>query len=188
MKNIKLEIQESIDVKNKLLESCVETIREIADTIVESLKNGHFLYLTGNGGSAADAQHIAGELVGRYKKERRAIPVIALSTDTSVMTAIANDYSYDTCFSRQIEAFVKENDVVIGISTSGNSTNIVNAIKIANDKKAHTIVFTGKDGGILKDCADICLQVPSTNTPRIQESHITVGHIICSIIEEELFK
>ncbi|ODS31620.1 MAG: phosphoheptose isomerase [Candidatus Scalindua rubra] len=141
----------------------------------------------GNGGSAADAQHISGELVGRFKKDRKSLPVLALTTDTSVLTAIANDYGYDLCFEKQIEAFVKNGDVVFGLSTSGNSTNIVNAVILAKKKGAKTIGFTGKDGGTLKDFVDICLKVPSSETPRIQECHITVGHILCSILEKELF-
>ncbi len=187
MDDIKSQIEESINVKSELLNNCSEIIKQIAETVVNSYKNGNSLYLMGNGGSAADAQHIAGELVGRFKKERKALPALAFTTDTSVITAIANDYDYDKCFSRQAEAFVKKDDAVIGISTSGNSKNIIKAMEIAKERGAHTIVFTGRDGGALKDCVDLCLQVPSSNTPRIQEAHITVAHILCSIIERDLF-
>lgn len=188
MENIRRQIQESIEVKRKLLENNVNTIKTIANIVVGSLKEDGRIYLMGNGGSAADAQHIAGEMIGRYKKDRKPIPVMAFTTDTSVITAIANDLGYDYCFVRQADAFVKKGDVLIGISTSGNSQNIINAMKLAREKGASTIALTGKSGGLIKDCVDICLQVPSTDTPRIQESHITVAHILCSIIEDELFK
>ncbi len=188
MKNeIEKSLKESIEVKTELLSNSVETISKIASISINALRNGHSLYLMGNGGSAADAQHISGELVGRYKKDRKALPVLALTTDTSVLTAISNDYGNDLCFERQVEAFVRNGDVVFGLSTSGNSKNIINAIKLAGKMEAKTIGFTGRDGGRLKDCVDICLMVPSSETPRIQECHITVGHILCSIIEKELF-
>lgn len=184
---IETSLNESIRLKSELLSKSVDTISEIATISVDALRNGHSLYLMGNGGSAADAQHISGELVGRFKKDRKALPVLALTTDTSVLTAISNDYGYDLCFEKQVEAFVKSGDVVFGLSTSGNSVNILNAIKLAKKKDAKTIGFTGKNGGELKYLVDICLMVPSSDTPRIQECHITVGHIICSIIEKELF-
>lgn len=180
-------LNESIRVKKELLSNCVDTIEKISTISTNALKTGHSLYLIGNGGSAADAQHIAGELVGRFKKERRALPVLALTTDTSVLTSISNDYEYDICFERQIEAFVKDGDVVFGLSTSGNSANIINAIKTAKELGANTIGFTGIDGGRLKDCVDVCLKVPSKDSARIQECHITVGHILCFIIERDLF-
>ncbi len=185
---IKTSLNESIRLKSELLSNSVDTISEIATISVNALRNGHSLYLMGNGGSAADAQHISGELVGRFKKDRKALPALAFTTDTSVLTAISNDFGYDLIFEKQVEAFVKSGDVVFGLSTSGNSTNIVNAIKLAKSKDAKTIGFTGKDGGRLKDLVDICLMVPSADTPRIQECHITVGHILCSIIENELFE
>ncbi len=140
-----------------------------------------------NGGSAADAQLISGEMVVRFKKDRRPLPAIALTTDTSVLTAIANDFGYDLCFERQVEAFVKNGDVVFGLSTSGDSVSIINAIIIAKKKGAKTIAFTGKGGGKLKDHVDVCLEIPSTDTARIQECHITIGHILCSIVEKEIF-
>ena len=185
---IQKELQESIRVKESLLSGSVKTIENIANLLVNALRNGNAVYLMGNGGSAADAQHIAGELVGRFKKERRALPAHSLTTNTSILTAIANDYSYDSCFSRQVDAFVKKGDIVFGLSTSGNSPNVLKAILLAKEKGAVTVGFTGENGGRLKDTADICLMVPSSNTPRIQECHITVGHILCSIVERELFK
>ena len=189
MKNeIEESLTESIKLKTELLSDSVETIIQIANISVDALKSGHTLYLMGNGGSAADAQHIAGELVGRFKKDRKPLPALALTTDTSVLTAIANDYGYDLCFERQIDAFVKNGDVVFGLSTSGSSVNIVNAVILAGKKWAKTIAFTGKDGGRLKDNVDVCLRVPSSDTARIQECHITIGHILCSIIEKKLFE
>ncbi len=189
MKNlIETSLNESINIRSELLSNSVETISQIADLSVNALRSGHSLYLMGNGGSAADAQHISGELVGRFKKDRKPLPALALTTDTSVLTAIANDYGYDLCFERQIEAFVKSGDVVFGLSTSGNSVNIINAAILAGKKGANTIAFTGRDGGRLKDIVDICLKIPSSDTAHIQECHMTVGHIICSIIEKELFE
>lgn len=188
MENIRRQIQESIQVKRKLLTNNVNTIKTIAKIIVSSLKKDKRIYLMGNGGSAADAQHFAGEMVGRYKKNRKSLPVMAFTTDSSVITAIANDFGYDYCFVKQVDAFVRKDDVVIGISTSGNSQNIINAMDLARQRGANTIALTGEQGGTLKNCVDICLQVPSTDVPRIQESHITVVHILCSIIEDEIFK
>ena len=185
---IETSLNESINIRSELLSNSVETISQIANLSVNALKSGHSLYLMGNGGSAADAQHISGELVGRFKKDRKPLPVLALTTDTSVLTAIGNDYGFDLCFERQIEAFVKNGDVVFGLSTSGNSVNIINAAILAGKKGANTIAFTGRDGGRLNDIVDICLKIPSTDTAHIQECHMTVGHIICSIIEKELFE
>ncbi len=188
MKNeIEESLNESISVKSEILSNSVGTITEIATMAVDALRDGHSLYFMGNGGSAADAQHISGELVGRYKKDRKSLPVLALTTDTSVLTAISNDFGYEYCFEKQIEAFVKKGDVVFGLSTSGNSTNIINALKLAGKIGAKTIGFTGRDGGMIKDIVDVCLMVPSSDTPRVQECHITIGHILCSIIENELF-
>ncbi|HHT9111614.1 MAG TPA: D-sedoheptulose-7-phosphate isomerase [Candidatus Brocadiaceae bacterium] len=187
MDNIEIQLQESIDTQKKLLVTQVKTIKALADTLILSFKNKHRVYLIGNGGSAADAQHIAGELIGRFKMNRAALPAVALTTDTSVITAIANDFGYDTCFSRQIEALVVPGDVVLAFSTSGNSQSILQAVLVARKLGAITVGFTGEDGGTLKNAVDICLKIPSTNTPRIQECHITVAHILCSIIEKEIF-
>ncbi len=186
-KEIESSLNESIAIKTEFLSSSVESVIQIANILVEAFKTGHSLYLMGNGGSAADAQHISGELVGRFKKNRKPLPALALTTDTSVLTAIANDFGYDQCFERQVDAFVKDSDVVIGLSTSGNSSSIINAVLVAKEKGAKTIAFTGKGGGMLKDHVDVCLEIPSTDTARIQECHITIGHILCSIIEKELF-
>ncbi|MGQ3685167.1 MAG: D-sedoheptulose-7-phosphate isomerase [Candidatus Loosdrechtia sp.] len=187
MNDIKLHLQESIDTKKAMLLANLETIRDIANILIKTLKQNNCIYLIGNGGSAADAQHIAGELIGRFKLDRRPFPAIALTTDSSVITAIANDFGYDSCFSRQIEALVCPDDAVIAFSTSGNSKGIVNAVQLAKTLGAVTVGFTGKDGGLLKNVADICLKIPSDNTPRIQECHITVGHILCYLIEKEFF-
>jgi len=184
---IESSLNESIRVKDELLSSSVESIIQIANILVESFKAGRSLYLMGNGGSAADAQHISGELVGRFKMNRKPLPALALTTDTSVLTAIANDFGYDHCFERQVDAFVKEGDVVIGLSTSGNSESIISACQVAKGKGARTIAFTGEGGGRLKEHVDVCLEIPSTDTARIQECHITIGHILCSIIEKEIF-
>ncbi len=186
-KEIESSLNESISIKTELLSNSVESVIQIANILIETFKQGHSLYLMGNGGSAADAQHISGELVGRFKKNRKALPALAFTTDTSVLTAIANDFGYDQCFERQVDAFVKDGDVVIGLSTSGNSSSIINATLLAKKRGAKTIAFTGKGGGKLKDDVDICLEIPSSDTARIQECHITIGHILCSIIEKELF-
>ncbi|MDE1889331.1 MAG: D-sedoheptulose 7-phosphate isomerase [Planctomycetota bacterium] len=187
MDEIAIQLQESIDTKKALLSTNLDVIREVADIIVKAFKNNHRLYLIGNGGSAADAQHIAGELIGRFKMNRRPLPALALTTDSSIITALANDFGYDTCFARQVEALAASGDVLLAFSTSGNSKGILNAVQIAKNLGAVTIGFTGKDGGLLKNAVDICLKIPSNNTPRIQECHITVGHIVCSIVERELF-
>lgn len=187
MDDIEEQLKESIETKKLLLSTHLNIIRSTSDIIVKAFKNNHRVYLIGNGGSAADAQHIAGELIGRFKMNRRPLPAVALTTDTSVITALANDFGYDTCFTRQIEALVAPGDIVIAFSTSGNSKGILHAVQAAKDIGAVTIGFTGKDGGLLKDAVDVCLRAPSSNTPRIQECHITIGHIICSIVEKELF-
>jgi D-sedoheptulose 7-phosphate isomerase len=186
-KEIESSLNESINIKVELLSSSVESVIQIANMLIEAFKTGHSLYLMGNGGSAADAQHISGELVGRFKKNRKPLPALALTTDTSVLTAIANDFGYDLCFERQVDAFVKNGDVVFSLSTSGNSVGIINATILAKKKGAKTIAFTGKGGGRLKDHVDLCLEIPSTDTARIQECHITIGHILCSLVEKELF-
>lgn len=187
MDDIEIQLQESIDTKKSLLSANLDVIRKIADIIIKAFGDKRCVYLIGNGGSAADAQHIAGELIGRFKINRRPLPAIALTTDTSVITALANDFGYETCFARQVEALAKPGDVLLAFSTSGNSKGILNAVQVAKKIGTITIGFTGKDGGILKDAVDVCLTIPSNSTPRIQECHITVGHIICSIVEKELF-
>lgn len=163
----------------------LDLVRELAAVCIDSLKQGGKLLLFGNGGSAADAQHLAAELVGRSLRERGALPAMALNTNCSCVTAIGNDYSYEEIFSRQIEAFGARDDVAIGISTSGNSRNVIRAVKIARDKGMATAVMTGRAGGMLKTIADYCMCVPSDETPRIQEAHVLIGHVLCEIIEEQ---
>ncbi|MGC8548043.1 MAG: D-sedoheptulose 7-phosphate isomerase [Candidatus Micrarchaeia archaeon] len=159
-------------------------VYDIGLKIYESIKKGGKILIMGNGGSAADAQHIAAEFVGKFLKERRALPAMALHTNTSVLTAIANDYSYDDVFARQIEAFAKPGDVVIGISTSGNSRNVLKAIDKANSLGCLTVGLTGRSGGKLKDAAKAVIRVDSDSTPIIQEMHITIGHILSNIVED----
>ena len=163
-----------------------EVIFQAAEVCTESLKNGHKILLFGNGGSAADAQHIAAELVGRYKTERRGLPVIALTTDTSALTAIGNDYGYQHVFKRQIEALANPNDVVIGISTSGNSGNVLDALKLANKLNCRTLGLSGRDGREMNSVCEINIVIPAKDTPRIQEMHIFVGHTLCHLIEQKL--
>ena len=160
------------------------TVESVASEVVQTLKNGHKIFICGNGGSAADAQHFAAELTGRYKTERVALPAIALTTDTSALTAIGNDYGYDRVFDRQLEALVQEGDLLVGISTSGNSKNVVNAFNLAKEKGCKCVAFSGRDGGVMKQIADINLIVPSSNTPRIQEMHILFIHTICQIVDD----
>ena len=181
-------LEESAQVKEAMAKSMVSQIEQMAYFIIAAYKAGGKVVLFGNGGSAADAQHIAGELVGQFKLKRQAFPAIALTTNTSILTAVANDYGYEAVFSRQVEALVNEKDVVIGISTSGNSPNVVEAIETAKGKGAKTIGLTGGDGGKLADVADLVLVVPSDTVSRIQEAHITIGHIVCELVEKELAK
>ena len=182
-------LKESIAVKKALSgqKSELEKIKKVSEAIVKALRNGRKIILFGNGGSAADAQHIACELSGRFKKERRGLPAITLTANTSALTAIANDYSFDEVFSRQVEGIVNEGDIVIGISTSGNSVNVIKGVEAAKKLGALTTGLTGATGGKLGKVVDICIKVPSNNTPRIQEAHITIGHIICQLVEEGMF-
>jgi D-sedoheptulose 7-phosphate isomerase len=179
-------IQESIDMKIKM-KTLAPVIEKIVQVIVYAYRNENKVIIFGNGGSAADAQHIAGEFVGRFFLERKALPCLALNTNSSIVTALANDYGYDKVFSRQVEANLIAGDVVIGISTSGNSPNIIDAVKFANDHGGQTIGFVGSKPCKLDDLAHIVLKIPSSSTPRIQEGHITAGHIICYLVEKELF-
>ncbi len=190
MKNyIKEEIRKSYETKQAIYnnEELLRQIGILAIKCIELYKNGKKTILAGNGGSAADAQHIAAELVGRYGFDRPSIPSLALTTDTSNLTAIGNDYGYDKVFSRQLEGMGQDGDLFIGISTSGNSLNIINAFNSAKIKNITTVALVGKDGGEMAKLADIAIVVPSDSTPRIQESHILIGHILCDIIEKELF-
>lgn len=183
-------IQASIDVKQGLLQNdeVTKTLRYIVDITVNALQQGHRLWFCGNGGSAADAQHLAAEFTGRFYKNRRALPAEALHCNTSYLTAVANDYSYDEVYARMVEGVCEEGDVLFGFSTSGNSVNIVNAFRAARARKIITVGFTGETGGALKGLSDYILTVPSADTPRIQESHILLGHIICQLTEEEFFR
>jgi len=189
MEKIKGIIEASIQVKNAVLddEQLLQTIQELTDKIVVSLKNGGRLYFCGNGGSAADAQHLAAEFSGRFYKDRNALPAEALHVNTSYITAVGNDYGFDVIYSRLVEGIMNKGDILIGLSTSGNSANIVKAFESAKAKEITTAAFTGLTGGLLKSLSDFLINVPSTDTPRIQESHIMIGHIICQLAEEQYF-
>jgi len=162
-------------------------ISEISNEIINAYKNNKKVVLFGNGGSAADAQHIAAEFVGKFYKDRESLPALAFHTNTSVVTATANDYGYDTIFERQVSSFVGKGDIAIGISTSGGSPNVIKGLEKAKEKGAITVGFTGQRESKIEKIVDYCLKIPSTDTPRIQEGHITVGHIICYLVEKELF-
>ena len=187
-KDIELYIKDSIKTKEGVLKDQIGNIENAANAIIESLKAGKKLLVFGNGGSAADSQHIAAELVGRFKMERKALPAIALTTDTSILTALANDYSYDMVFSRQVEALGIAGDVALGISTSGNSKNVIEALRKARALKMKTIALLGGDGGNISREADISIIVATKDTPRIQESQIMISHIICALIEDGMFR
>ena len=182
---IKHEFSEHIKVSVETIKSIGKPIEIAAKICIDSLKNGNKILIFGNGGSAADAQHIAAELVGRYKTERKGLSAIALTTDTSTITAIANDYGYLHVFNRQVEALANEGDVVIGISTGGGSANVISALRLANDLGCKTIGFSGKDGGEFNALCDVNLIAIAEDTPRIQEMHILIGHTICHLIELE---
>lgn len=188
MDKIKTIIQSSIDTKQAILndETLLNTIESVTNSIVNAFKNGNRVYFCGNGGSAADAQHLAAEFSGRFYTDRKALPAEALHCNTSYLTAVANDYGFDVVFSRMIDGIGEQGDILVGLSTSGNSTNILKAFEVAKQKKIITIAFTGKSGGKMKD-ADHLINIPSNDTPRIQESHITIGHIICQLVEEKYF-
>ena len=182
-------INQTLRIKQNILKDneLIKNIDEIAKAIINAYKKNKKVILFGNGGSAADAQHIAAELMNRFYFDRKSLPAEALTVNTSILTAIGNDYTFDQIFSKQVEGIGEEGDIAIGISTSGNSKNVIEAINVAKKKKLFTIAFTGRSGGKIKEIADICLQVPHNDTPRIQEIHIMIGHIICEIIEKELF-
>lgn len=181
-------INDSIHIKEQILQTQIEKIIKAAKLIIFALRSNGKVLIFGNGGSASDAQHIAAEFIGRFQKERKGLPAIALNTNTSVLTALSNDYGYEIVFSRQLEALAESSDVAIGISTSGRAKNVLLAIKKAKEMGLKTICFTGGSGGELAKCADLCLIIPSSVTARIQEAHITIGHIICELVEDELFK
>ena len=173
------------DLKMLLDRLSFDDIKRVAFLIVHSIRSGGKLMVCGNGGSAADAQHMVAEFVNRFLKERRPLPAISLTTDTSNLTSIANDYSFDYVFSKQVEAIGKAGDVLIGISTSGNSKNVFNAIKVARSLGIKTVGLLGRDGGVIKSACDIALIVPSSSTPRIQEVHGFIIHAICQMVEDE---
>jgi D-sedoheptulose 7-phosphate isomerase len=182
-------IEASIATKQSLLSrpDLVVTVATVSEILVNALKQGNKLLLFGNGGSAADAQHIAAELVGRFAFDRPALPALALSVNSSCVTAIGNDYGFDQVFSRQIEALARSGDVAVGISTSGNSANVLRAMSTAKKIGLKTIALTGRSGGSLKNAVDYCICAPSSETPRIQECHILIGHIISELVEREIF-
>jgi len=182
-------IKASIDVKQQLLadEYLIDQIKTVTEVITKAFQNGNAVYFAGNGGSAADAQHLAAEFSGRFYKDRKALPSDALHCNTSYLTAVANDYSYDVIYARLLEGLAKPGDVLVGISTSGNSANIVKAFEMAKRIGVTTIGFTGAAGGKMKELGDYLINIPSTTTPRIQESHILVGHIICELVEFNIF-
>ena len=183
-------IDKSIEIKKNILMDgdLIKKIDLISQIVIRAYKSNKKVILFGNGGSAADAQHLAAELVNKFYLDRKSLPAIALTVNTSILTAIGNDYSFDQIFSKQLEGIGEEGDIAIGISTSGNSKDVIEGARKAKEKKLCTIAFTGKSGGKLNEIVDICINVPSDDTPRIQEAHIMVGHIICEIVEKELFK
>lgn len=180
------EADELIAAVTYVKENLGPQVQTLADRIIEAFKKGNQVILMGNGGSAGDAQHIAAEFVGRFKKERKSFPALALNTNTSTVTAVGNDYGYDVVFSRQIDGFARKGDVVIGISTSGNSKNVQLALELARQRGCYTAAFLGKDGGTIKDVVDLPLVVRWPNTPRVQECHIFIGHSVCEIVDRAL--
>lgn len=189
MEKIRQIIQASITTKEQILKDArlIDTIGKVADLVTSAFKNGNRVYFCGNGGSAADAQHLAAEFSGRFYTDRKALPAEALHCNTSYLTAVANDYGYDVVYARMIDGIGEKGDVLIGLSTSGNSENIIKAFEVAKMKEMINIAFTGETGGKMKELADHLINVPSKDTPRIQESHITIGHIICQMVEEKYF-
>ena len=180
-------LKESVAVKQDLIRYQLEHIGKVVEVTLKALKRGNQILLCGNGGSAADAQHLAAEFVNRFLFDRPALAAIALTTDTSILTAIGNDSDFSQVFARQLEALGRVGDVLYAISTSGNSANVIRAVEAAHKRGIETVAFTGGDGGGLAPICDLALIIPSRSTPRIQEAHITLGHIICQIVEEELF-
>ena len=182
-----LELKESSDLKKRVAQALLPQIEQAAKLMIEALTKGNKIMFFGNGGSAADSQHLAAELVGRYLKERKALPAIALTTDTSIITAWSNDYGFESLFSRQLEALAKKGDIAFGISTSGNSKNVLEGMAKAKELGCRTIGLLGCDGGRIADTVEVNITIPSKVTPRIQECHSTIGHILCDLIEQELF-
>ena len=189
-KKIETIIKESISIKNQILGNLKfnDLIIQSVRVILDALQSGNKLYFCGNGGSAADSQHLAAEFTGRFYIDRKALPAEALHCNTSYITAVANDYSYEDVYSRLLDGVSNAGDVLIALSTSGNSKNIIKALEIAKANKLHTISLTGLNGGLMRSHSDYLFDIPSENTPRIQECHILIGHIICELVEEQLFK
>ncbi|MFH1969845.1 MAG: D-sedoheptulose 7-phosphate isomerase [Verrucomicrobiota bacterium] len=183
------QIKASIEVKQAIMDdtAMIGTIQQVAAAAIKAYRNGHKLLLAGNGGSAGDAQHIAGEMINHFRFDRPALPAISLATDTSVLTAIGNDISFEQVFARQVEALGVAGDMFIGISTSGKSPNIIHALQACEKKRIIRVGFTGQGGGAMAPYCDYCLAVPSRETPRIQEAHILIAHIFCALVEEDLF-
>jgi D-sedoheptulose 7-phosphate isomerase len=188
--HMKKTVADRIETHKKLIarfeSKCIESIITIARTLIKCLKAGGCIYICGNGGSAADAQHIASELVGRFERERKGLPAIALTTDTSALTSIANDYGFEHIFSRQVEALVGPNDILWAISTSGTSANVIAAAKSAKQKKATVVAFTGKANTTLEDISDVCISIDAPNTASAQEIHQLAYHIICDLVEAQM--
>ena len=189
MEKIRDIINSSIETKKQLLENeeLLNTIQKVVDLVVNCFKNGNRVYFCGNGGSAADAQHLAAEFSGRFYTDRHALPAEALHCNTSYITAVANDYGYDQVYARLIKGIGEPDDILIGLSTSGNSANMVLAFEAAREKNMQTVALTGLTGGAMRSFTDYLINIPSTDTPRIQESHILIGHIICQLVEEKFF-
>ena len=179
-------LKEALDVKLALIQTQIEVIEEMAAVLLKAVKVGHTIYFIGNGGSAADAQHLEAELLGRFLRERAPIPARALTTNTSLLSAIGNDYGFEEVFVRQARACLKPGDVLVALTTSGNSPNILKAVEYARTQKVKVLGFTGESGGKLAPLADVCLRVPSSKTYQIQECHITVGHLLCALVEESV--
>jgi D-sedoheptulose 7-phosphate isomerase len=184
---IRNQLQEHVETIQRVAESMAPDIERCSTLMISALKKGNKLLIMGNGGSAADAQHMAAEFVGRFLLERKALPAIALTTDTSILTAIGNDYGFDEIFKRQVEALARPGDVVIGISTSGHSNNVFHAVMAANEIGCKTIGLLGREGGNIAGIVDVNLTVPVQETPRIQEAHVTIIHILCDLVERNLF-
>ncbi len=181
---IKRDVEESLNIKRLLLSECIDDIEEAAEILIEAVDEDKRIFLCGNGGSASDCQHIASEFVGRIRKKSISVPAVALASNVSTLTALSNDFGYENVFSKQIEVYASTGDVLIAISTSGNSVNVINAVKSAKERDVRVIVMTGKGGTMLSDMADLSIMVPSDDTPRIQEAHILIGHILASILEK----
>ena len=184
---IQKRFEESAEVKARFLKENLPQLLDVIKLVAHAFESGNKLFLFGNGGSAADAQHLATEFVNRYLMDRPPLPAIALTTDTSLLTSISNDFSFNEIFSKQLRALGKEGDVAIAISTSGNSANVIKAVEVAKEMRMKTVALAGSDGGVLAKIVDISLIVPSTSTPRIQETHILIGHILCEMVEHDLF-